>query len=324
MSCEREFCIHLAPSRVNIDAIVPCRGQIFLLLFSRKGSISLPQQDSPPFRIVEQNLTSALILENDVDWDIRLKQQLRSFALGAHLLLQPLTGTTSTFLDPTYPAPRSPDDKPTNFDVADFTAARTVTPPTTSPYGDVHRWDVLWLGHCGTRFPKASDANAPLGRAVIADDASVPEQQHLDVEDGGWDLLTKYPAHTRVVHRARVSTCTLGYGVSQQGARRLLYELGIRNVTGTADMMFRSVCDGVEGRPLLTCLTVQPQIFSHHRRAGDVAAFSDINDRTGYNEQAYTKNVRWSTRLNFDRLLYGRTDYVDLFRDGEPENHFEG
>lgn len=88
--------------------------------------------------------------------------------------------------------------------------------------------------------------------------------------------------------------------------------------------MFRSVCDGVEGRPLLTCLTVQPQIFSHHRRAGDVAAFSDINDRTGYNEQAYTKNVRWSTRLNFDRLLYGRTDYVDLFRDGEPENHFEG
>lgn len=219
MSCEREFCIHLAPSRVNIDAIVPCRGQIFLLLFSRKGSISLPQQDSPPFRIVEQNLTSALILENDVDWDIRLKQQLRSFALGAHLLLQPLTGTTSTFLDPTYPAPRSPDDKPTNFDVADFTAARTVTPPTTSPYGDVHRWDVLWLGHCGTRFPKASDANAPLGRAVIADDASVPEQQHLDVEDGGVGLADQIPrAHARRASGAREHVYAGVRGVAAGGA----------------------------------------------------------------------------------------------------------
>ncbi|GME23946.1 putative mfs transporter protein [Neofusicoccum parvum] len=273
--------------------------------------------------IVEQNINSALVLESDVDWDIRIKQQMQDFALASRLLIQPLAGTTDQFIDPTYPAPASSDQRPVDIDVNKFISAGTTSAPTTSPYGDIDRWDLLWVGHCGTRFPKADDQNAPLGRAIIRNDASVPEQQHLDVEDGGWDLLTKYPAHTRIVHRARVSTCTLGYGVSQQGARLLLHELALREMTGTADMMFRSVCDGVDGRPLLTCLTVQPQLFSHHRRVGDASAFSDINVHDGYNERAYTKNVRWSTRLNFDQLLNGRTDYIDLFKDGEPENHFE-
>ncbi|EOD44429.1 putative glycosyltransferase family 25 protein [Neofusicoccum parvum UCRNP2] len=232
--------------------------------------------------IVEQNINSALVLESDVDWDIRIKQQMQDFALASRLLIQPLAGTTDQFIDPTYPAPASSDQRPVDIDVNKFISAGTTSAPTTSPYGDIDRWDLLWVGHCGTRFPKADDKNAPLGRAIIRNDASVPEQQHLDVEDGGWDLLTKYPAHTRIVHRARVSTCTLGYGVSQQGARRLLHELALREMTGTADMMFRSVCDGVDGRPLLTCLTVQPQLFSHHRRVGDASAFSDINVHDGY------------------------------------------
>ncbi|KAH7053428.1 hypothetical protein B0J12DRAFT_571706 [Macrophomina phaseolina] len=253
--------------------------------------------------IVEQNLTSALVLEGDVDWDIRIKQQMRDFALASQLLVQPLAGTKDRFIDPTYPEPL-PDQRP----------------PTTSAYGDIDRWDLLWVGHCGTRFPKLSDGNAPLGRALLNNDASVPEQQHLDVENGGWDLLREYPAHTRIVHRARVSTCTFGYGISRPGARRLLYELGIRKMTGTNDMMFRSVCDGVDGRPLFTCLTVQPQLFNHHRPAGDTAALSDINDLSGQrNEQGYTKNIRWSTKLNFEKLLSAQTDYIDLFPDGEPE-----
>lgn len=39
-----------------------------------------------------------------------------------------------------------------------------------------------------------------------------------------------------------------------------------------------------------------------------------------YNEQAFSKNIRWSTRLNFAKLLRGQEDYVDLFKDGEERD----
>jgi hypothetical protein len=63
-------------------------------------------------RVVEDNLASALIMEDDVDWDIRLLSQLPEFAKGVRSL--------------------------------------TDTPPGArrySPYGD--DWDILWPGHCG-------------------------------------------------------------------------------------------------------------------------------------------------------------------------------
>ncbi|OJD29341.1 glycosyltransferase family 25 protein [Diplodia corticola] len=264
--------------------------------------------------IVEQNLTSALILEGDVDWDIRIKQQMQDFARASQLLVQPLHGTTDRFLDPTHPTPQA-GQSPQDFEVGDTAATAQ---PTTSPYGDIDRWDMLWLGHCGTRFPRLSDSNAPLGRAIIRDDETVPEKQHIHMQFGNDELVQQYPAHTRAVSRARMNTCTLGYALSQPGARRLLYELGIRKMTGTMDMMFRSLCDGVDGRPISTCFTVQPQLFQHHRPVGEKASFSDISDHgTEFNDRAFTRNIRWSTKLNFPKLVYGETDYIDLFKDGE-------
>lgn len=50
-------------------------------------------------------------MEDDSDWDVNIKIQLQTFALG----VRALQGTTET--------------------------------PSTSPYGD--DWDILWLGHCG-------------------------------------------------------------------------------------------------------------------------------------------------------------------------------
>ncbi|KAF9632827.1 hypothetical protein BFW01_g3690 [Lasiodiplodia theobromae] len=134
--------------------------------------------------IVEQNLSSALVLEGDVDWDIRIKQQMRDFARASRLLVQPLPGTTDSFLDPSYPEPQL-GQSPQNFEVD----KETTSEPTTSPYGDVDRWDMLWLGHCGTRFPKLSDKNAPLGRVVIPNDETVPEKQHIQMQFGNDELV---------------------------------------------------------------------------------------------------------------------------------------
>ncbi|KAJ5619106.1 hypothetical protein N7510_003090 [Penicillium lagena] len=78
-------------------------------------------------RIVDNRIGSAIIMEDDADWDVNIKIQLRSFAIG----IRALQGTTET--------------------------------PTTSPYGD--NWDILWLGHCGieckTDLPVYQTPNDP-------------------------------------------------------------------------------------------------------------------------------------------------------------------
>lgn len=250
-------------------------------------------------------------MEDDIDWDVRLKWQLRRFAQAVRLLIQPLHATNDSFLDPTYPQP-NPDQSYTDFFVDDH----AVQTPRHSPYGDLARWDVLWLGHCGCRFPRASDINSPLARIVLSNDTTVPSKQHLDVEFGNDELLTQYPVHTRVVSRARVHTCSLAYAVSQAGARRLLYELALHELSDPADIMIRSVCDGVQGRQMGACFTVQPQLFQHHRPIGSRAGFSNINNYgDGYNDRATTLNIRWSTRINLARLIEGRSDYIDSYSD---------
>jgi len=63
-----------------------------------------------PHRMVRERISSALIMEDDVDWDIMLKAQMLEFARGTrHLTRAPLN--------------------------------------THSPYGD--SWDLLTTGHCG-------------------------------------------------------------------------------------------------------------------------------------------------------------------------------
>ena len=83
-----------------------------------------------------------------------------------------------------------------------------------------------------------------MGRAVIENDVTVPEPQHIRMQFGDDQLVAQYPAHTRVVSRAIGGTCTLGYGISQPGARRILYELGVHKLDGAADIMLRRMCAG--------------------------------------------------------------------------------
>lgn len=265
-------------------------------------------------RMVEQNVQSALVLEADTDWDIRIKQQMREFAQASRLLVQPLHENPNSFLDTTNPVPG--DSVQASFDIRSYETENPTISPTSSPYGDLQNWDLLWLGHCGCRFPWPSDGNAPLGRAIMLDDETVPATQHISIELGDRGLMNEYPPHTRVVSRARVNSCSLAFAYSQQGARKFLYELAIKRISDPLDMMYRSMCDGVSGRPLSTCLTVQPQLFQTHRPKGSRAKESDISDHGNeVNSHSVTPNVRWSTKINIPKLVEGRKDFFDLYPD---------
>ena len=263
--------------------------------------------------IIENNISTALIFEDDADWDIRVKSQLHQFALAAQVLSQPLVSDRREYIDPTWPTPRdSSPPQEVNVDIVNM-----VSPPSWSPYGD--NWEVLWLGHCGERFPEVErDSEIPRGRVIISNDYTVPESRHIDKLFGTDELMTKYPDHTRVVHHTAETVCSLAYAVTQAAARRILYSGGIRQWMGPFDIFLRNYCTGnMDGGKVRNCVTVQPQYFQQHQPIGMTCEWSDISDCTtaDYNDNPRTLNIRLSARTNLQKLIEGETDFIDSYPD---------
>ena len=90
---------------------------------------------------MKQNLSGAPILEDDTDWDIRIKLQLFDFASVTNILTQTFYSSPSKYADPTFPNIRNnsePVDIYLNQDLPTID-------PSHSPYND--NWDILWLRH---------------------------------------------------------------------------------------------------------------------------------------------------------------------------------
>ncbi|TQV96790.1 LPS glycosyltransferase [Cordyceps javanica] len=266
--------------------------------------------------IVRRNLTTALILEDDSDWDVRIRSLLIDTALSTRALTQPLLNTAShpRYADPTYPEPGSNGTQ----NIREFTIDKL--PPTVepkiSPYGD--EWEMLWLGHCGVSWPVLDSDNLPFGRVFSYNDASVPPKDALYSLSNPYLLKDNYPAHTRAFHHVEDGVCSLGYAVSQKGARGLLRELALRELTHPLDIALRHYCKGMQGRRKHKCLAAQPPLFSHHRNVGSMSSGSNIGDHgEGYRKEAKTDMVRWSVALNADKIMDGNQDYSDGFPDPE-------
>lgn len=253
-----------------------------------------------------------------MDWDVQIRLQLRGFARATHALTQPVSSGPATYTDPTYPSP--PDESSIPPDMH-FNRLPHTLGPRQSLYSD--DWDVLWLGHCGTRFPnirleqwREGSKRIPRGRVVFLKDDTVPEKDYLKLLSEDDDPRESYPFHTRVVHQPMGTQYSLAYTVTQASARQILYSAGIKVLTGPFDIMLKERCDGVNGREYLTCITVQPQLFHHHRPAGTTSSCSDIADHSNeILDQGHTRNIRWSTKMNLPKLMKGETDYFHEYPD---------
>ena len=240
-------------------------------------------------RVVQQNLSSALIMEDDLDWDVHIKSLLQDFARSNHALT---TGSGVNSI---------------NFDDIPIT-----TLPSTSPYGD--DWDLLWLGHCGADPP--SD-----GRLIVHyNDTSVPAPKHV-TDYKGDNRLAAYPPHTRVVARPRLASpvCSMAYAVSWRGARDLYNSMALETMNTKFDIMLSQWCSGQHphrGSGPRICPGVIPPFFDHWRPRGPLSGDSDISDPVeGFREKTETTNIRWSTRLNLNQLWKGSTEFVDQHPD---------
>lgn len=237
------------------------------------------------YRVVRQDLSSALIFEDDIDWDVRLKPLLKDFAMAANVLQQS---------EGDHDFRNLPND--------------TIA-PTGSPYGD--DWDLLWPGHCGMKLAKESSIP---GKVMHLEDESVPQKQHY-VSFNGATPLVHYPHHTRVTVHAHEATCSLAYAISNRGARKLLLNLGLQKLDGPFDNMMSGWCEGQGWSTSRNCFGVIPSLFGHYRGAGSMSKDSNINTIEGSRDKSFSPNIRYSVRRNLERILNDEEDFEDQYPD---------
>lgn len=222
-------------------------------------------------RVVEENLETALIFEDDVDWDVRIRQNLQRFALASRFLAENKE-TLSSSLKHKIENVENVETEETTFRILSDNHTMSHLPSlplnslyrksqhshqtrgSPSPYGDPSAWDVLWIGHCGAGFPrysplhKKTDVTTANVILTNANDETVPAQRHLKAHpfQGSLDpLADAYPPHTRIYHRSTGGElCTVAYAVSQRGARRLLHQFGVKGWNGIFDSELGRWCAG--------------------------------------------------------------------------------
>lgn len=232
---------------------------------------------------------------------------MTDLAISSHALTQPLAGTEESYADTTYPV-NADNSEPSVLDFDFDNLPRTVM-PKISPYGD--EWEMMWLGHCGMQFPVA-ESGLPMSRVIHKDDVTVPPSGMWSLSEP-FEIRDKYPKKTRGVGHVYQGVCSLGYAVTQKGARGLLREIGLREVKDPLDMLLRFYCEGSHGRRKHNCLATHPAVFNHHRPAGPKSGMSNIGAHEGYQEEAYTDMVQWSVRMNADAIMDGKTEFEDAY-----------
>lgn len=186
--------------------------------------------------MVKERIASALIMEDDADWDVYIVQQLQQFA-----------NVSRDFLA---------EDPNSSW-------RRKTRTNTGSPYGE--GWDILWVGHCGGYPATKPDVDHV---AVIHNDSTVPpgfdirgqllgvDKEHrfnhvCTTEEGlkmPQGVVCEAPwlaENQRLIQERTSPLCTTGYAISLQGARKLLARIGglsLLDVTSPIDQEMKDMC----------------------------------------------------------------------------------
>ncbi|KAJ9615752.1 hypothetical protein H2200_001829 [Cladophialophora chaetospira] len=184
--------------------------------------------------VIASGFETAFIIEDDVDWDLRIKSQMQ-------LVSDNVRNFTNV-----------PDTDPT-------------------PYGTA--WDVLWLGHCGT---KTADWVIP--RHAFADDTRISTEKY-----SGWSkqFLRKYVQEgIRELQPSVTTVCTFGFGVTRRGAQKILDVVGI-GADEAYDVALSTQCEKGE----LKCIVLNPQLMHHYEPPADHGYVSQVKSADYENQE---------------------------------------
>lgn len=268
--------------------------------------------------MVVNNIGSALIMEDDADWDTRLREQLHDFSKASRYLgavaARENTNTSTHARDfgkhnsSTFSAPRL------SFNEIDNVAA-------TSPYGD--NWDILWLGHCGVRMPHndgfSDNVTHHTYLAKHDDPTAAPFSQQSTLANSVWNIeLLQEPDHTRFYHHAVKGVCLQGWAISLRGARRLLYELEFLQNMTPIDIAMKWFCDNNFSKQENICISTQPSLFQQYKPRGTAAKDSNMhgdNWNDYIREVGTSQGIQWSVRNHALEVMEGQTVFQDAYVD---------
>lgn len=271
-------------------------------------------------RVVARNLSTALLFEDDIDWDFRIRSQLVAFSEATRRLPQ-LSSLRAQKQPPAFE-----EEHPNPIELAKRSSIVLSNPSQenvpTNPFG--RDWDILWLGHCGADLPPASPTHPD--RFMLLNDDTVPSPKHLRMRSTAPQdpIASLYPAHTRVYHRTSNSTlCTLAYAVTQRGARKILFQFGMRDFSKGYDFALSDFCGGLmqgwvmkdeEGEPVrLMCVTVQPPLFSHFW--GETGSSDIMGMGIGGRPDVGSRYIKRSARGNLEGLVNGMETLDEQWAD---------
>ena len=174
------------------------------------------------YRMVAERISSALIMESDADWDMRIKDIMAGLVEGVEAIADwPFTPANDTEL---------------------------LGPPMDpSPYGP--NWDILWMGHCGC-------SNHGNGRLYARNDSSVPPEPN-EYTFGSPPQDEQHRPGTRMVFQLTHTVCSTAYAISYAGAVKLV-EL-FKDAEENLDLQLAAYCRDAKD---LTCLGVWPQVIT--------------------------------------------------------------
>lgn len=159
-------------------------------------------------RFLDSNLETALILEDDVDWDIRLRSVQIPLAASAARQILPPARSYHPF--------------------ANFHSNHS------QYWGNHNAWDLLYLGHCGDYFDEltaeglnvqSQSFNLSVIPHVLYTDPTLPQRQDLHPFTQSLFKLLNMPEKSRALHQSRFPLCSFGYALTRPAAERLLHDL---------------------------------------------------------------------------------------------------
>ncbi|KAG9570833.1 glycosyltransferase family 34 protein, partial [Aureobasidium melanogenum] len=232
--------------------------------------------------MVTNNIASALIFEDDADWDVGIRAQMRELARGTRWL-----------------------GNVTKKDTA-----------PNSPFGD--DWDILWVGHCSTKSGRDSRTwVVPHDPTVVP-----PEHRiyHDKPDMRNWETGPNADNQTRIFFVATYATCMTAYAVSIRGAMKILYHQSLSKSNMPIDTGMGFMCANPPGASDFRCIAPYPTMVGLSRPAGDITRFSDINtglfDNIQPSEKSRSEGLVFSVHQNIERLVTGQAEFQSQF----PEN----
>ena len=227
--------------------------------------------------MIQGNIQSALIFEDDADWDVAIKYQMLEAARATRFVTE-----------------QSEEGK------------------SVSPYGD--NWDIIWFGHCAANTDPDHDRRYVVtDDATVLPPWSRSEFVRPDMSYWEEDSDDYLNFQTRIYFRSSWNSCTSGYAISLRGAEKVVFTESMVPYNDPVDNGMGAMCNGHTLD--FTCVAPFPTVFGVSKPAGSANRGSDIRglENEQVLEHGWSERLMYSTRQNIPRILTGAEDFASVF-----------